>query len=86
MRNHNLWDVPQDQLPVFGTIASQFNDPGMNTLYKAVMDKIVEKTNADLKSSFTISDEMSEKIFVIPPHEHDTYLKLPKLIVIMIKP
>ena len=69
MRNNNLWDVPQDQLPVFGTIASQFNDPGMNTLYKAIMDKIVEKTNADLKSSFEISDEMSEKIFVIPPNK-----------------
>ncbi|HEX9825640.1 MAG TPA: methylmalonyl-CoA mutase family protein, partial [Flavobacteriaceae bacterium] len=67
MRNHGLWDVQQDALPVFGTIASQFNDPGMNTLYKAVMDKIVEKTDADLKSSFTISDEMSEKVFIIPP-------------------
>ncbi len=67
MRNNNLWDTPQDQLPVFGTIASQFNDPGMNTLYKAVMDKLVEKTNSDLKSTFHISDEMSEKIFIIPP-------------------
>ena len=67
MRNNNLWDIPQDELPVFGTIASQFNDPGMNTLYKAIMDKIVEKTDADLKSTFEISDEMSEKIFVIPP-------------------
>ena len=67
MRNNNLWDVHQDDLPVFGTIASQFNDPGMNTLYKAVMDKLVEKTGSDLKSTFTISNEMSEKIFVIPP-------------------
>ena len=67
MRNHNLWDTPMDDLPVYGTIASQFNDPGMNTLYKAIMDKIVEKTDADLKSEFHISKEMSEKIFVIPP-------------------
>ncbi|MBW1298405.1 methylmalonyl-CoA mutase family protein, partial [Aquimarina litoralis] len=67
MRNHQLWDVPQDDLPVYGTIASQFNDPGMNTLYKAIMDKVVEKTGADLKSDFHISKEMSEKIFVIPP-------------------
>ena len=67
MRNNNLWDVPQEELPVFGTIASQFNDPGMNTLYKAIMDTIVEKTKSDLKSSFEISDEMSQKIFVIPP-------------------
>ncbi len=67
MRNHNLWDTHQDDLPVYGTIASQFNDPGMNTLYKAIMDKVVEKTGADLQSDFHISKEMSEKIFVIPP-------------------
>ena len=68
MRNNNLWDTHQDDLPVFGTIASQFNDPGMNTLYKAIIDKVVEKTGADLKSKFEISKEMSEKIFVIPPN------------------
>ncbi|WP_343588573.1 methylmalonyl-CoA mutase family protein [Flavobacterium sp.] len=67
-RNHNLWDKSPDEMPVFGTIASQFNDPGMNTLYKAIMDKVVEKTASDLKSTFTITKEMSEKIFVIPPH------------------
>ncbi|MNS15280.1 Methylmalonyl-CoA mutase [compost metagenome] len=67
-RNHNLWDANPDDLPVFGTIASQFNDPGMNTRYKAIMDKIDEKTEADLKSTFEITREMSEKIFVIPPH------------------
>ena len=67
MRNNNLWDIPQDELPVYGTIASQFNDPGMNTLYKAIMDKLVEKADSELKSTFHISDEMSEKIFVIPP-------------------
>ncbi len=67
MRNHNLWDVSQDNLPVYGTIASQFNDPGMNTLYNAVMDTIVKKTQAKLKSTFTHSQETSEKIFIIPP-------------------
>ena len=67
MRNNNLWDVHMDDMPVFGTIASQFNDPGMNTLYKRIMDKLVEKTNADLKTSLEITEEMSEKIFVIPP-------------------
>jgi methylmalonyl-CoA mutase len=67
-RNHNLWDAKEEDLPVWGTIASQFNDPGMNKLYKAVMDKIVERTGVEaLKSSFNISDEMSEKVFIIPP-------------------
>ena len=67
MRNNNLWDIHMDELPVFGTIASQFNDPGMNSLYKAIMDKLVEKTNADLVSKMKITKEMSEKIYVIPP-------------------
>src|SRR5690606_33986805 len=66
-RNHNLWDSNVDDMPVFGTIASQFNDPGMNALYKSIMDKLVEKTGCDLRSSFEITKEMSEKIFVIPP-------------------
>ena len=67
-RNHNLWDLDTNTMPIFGTIASQFNDPGMNTLYKSIMDKIVEKTGAELQSTFKITREMSEKIFVIPPH------------------
>ncbi|CAD5282649.1 MULTISPECIES: methylmalonyl-CoA mutase family protein [unclassified Imperialibacter] len=66
-RNHGLWETPDDQLPVFGTIASQFNDPGMNTLYRKLMDKIVEKTGAGLASASASSDELSEKIFIIPP-------------------
>ncbi len=67
-RNHGLWDTNPDNLPVFGTIASQFNDPGMNTLYKQIMDKIDEKAGANFNSTFHISREMSEKIFVIPPN------------------
>ncbi|CAN5855189.1 methylmalonyl-CoA mutase family protein [soil metagenome] len=66
-RNHKLWDIEDEMLPVVGTIASQFNDPGMNHLYKMIMDKIVEKTGADLKSDFQITKEMSEKIYIIPP-------------------
>ncbi|TAE57474.1 MAG: hypothetical protein EAZ89_03900, partial [Bacteroidetes bacterium] len=51
-RNHQLWDLEDDQLPVFGTIASQFNDPGMNRLYRAVMNAIAARKNADLRSTF----------------------------------
>ncbi|MCP4459050.1 MAG: methylmalonyl-CoA mutase family protein [Cytophagales bacterium] len=66
-RNHGLWESKEEDLPVHGTIASQFNDPGMNRLYLALMNLISEKTGADLKSSFESSEEMSEKIFIIPP-------------------
>src|SRR5258708_5511884 len=67
-RNHQLWTNKPEDMPVFGTIASQFNDPGTNQLYKHLVDKIAEKTGANLKSNFEITREMSEKIFVIPPH------------------
>jgi methylmalonyl-CoA mutase len=66
-RNHKLFDANPDDMPVYGTIASQFNDPGTNTMYKSLMDIVVKKTGTDLNSSFEISDEMSEKIFIIPP-------------------
>lgn len=67
-RNNQLWEADDKDIPVFGSIASQFNDPGTNALYKAIMDKVVEKTGVDsLTSSFASADEISEKIFVIPP-------------------
>ncbi|AFL86058.1 methylmalonyl-CoA mutase family protein [Belliella baltica DSM 15883] len=66
-RNHNLWDIADEDIPVFGTIASQFNDPGMNSLYKGIIQKLVEKTGVDLQTSFEVTGEMSEKIYIIPP-------------------
>jgi len=67
MRNHQLFSAPIDEMPVYGTIASQFNDPGTNTMYKSLMDLICNKTGAPLHSEYLISDEMSEKIYIIPP-------------------
>ena len=67
-RNHELWEMKVEDMPVIGTIASQFNDPGTNQLYRQVIDKIQEKTSGDLKSTFKITPQMSEKIFVIPPN------------------
>lgn len=72
-RNHNLWEKNVDEMPVHGTIASQFNDPGMNTLYKVLIDTLNEKADAELNSQFEVTREMSEKIFVIPP-ERTRYL------------
>jgi len=66
-RNQKSFEKSPDEMPVFGTIASQFNDPGMNQLYKHIMDTIADRTNASLNSTFEASGEMSEKIFVIPP-------------------
>ena len=66
-RNHKLFDQPSDDMPVFGSIASQFNDPGTNNMYRALIDMVAKKTGAPLQSSYKVTDEMSEKIFIIPP-------------------
>ena len=65
-RNNKRFDEPTNSMPVYGTIASQFNDPGTNTLYTEVMRKFKERNIGNFNSSFEITDEMSEKIFVIP--------------------
>ncbi|MCB9231341.1 MAG: methylmalonyl-CoA mutase family protein [Bacteroidia bacterium] len=66
-RNNGLWETPVDDMPVHGTIASQFNDPGTNKLYRTLMDIVVAKTGADLNSNLDAPEEMSEKIYIIPP-------------------
>lgn len=66
-RNHQLWETEDEQLPVFGTIASQFNDPGMNRLYRTIIETVAKKTESDLKTDFQITGEVSEKIYIIPP-------------------
>jgi methylmalonyl-CoA mutase len=67
-RNHKLFDTPDEELPVFGTIASQFNDPGTNKAYQAILAKIAEKCDApDFVSKADLPTEASEKVYVIPP-------------------
>lgn len=65
-RNHNLWDAADETLPVFGTIASQFNDPGMNQLYRALIGKVSEKFQGWESTSELVAGS-SEKIYIIPP-------------------
>ncbi len=66
-RNHELFDIETDKMPVFGTIASQFNDAGVNVFYTAVMQKISEKTEADFISKIEIQPDVQEKMTIIPP-------------------
>jgi len=66
-RNHGLFDTSLDEMPIYGTIASQFNDPGMNYLYQQVMKFAGKTSEGQLKSDYQVKQEMAEKIYVIPP-------------------
>ena len=70
-RNHNLWDAATDTMPVYGTMASQFNDAGMNELYAHLMKTIDEKTGTQFSKSSSrvlgVESSKREKTFIIPP-------------------
>jgi len=71
-RNHHLFTAKDEDIPVYGTMASQFNDPGMNTLFAELMKAIKTKTGIDfVETSRLIGTSPnigeSEKIYIIPP-------------------
>jgi methylmalonyl-CoA mutase len=67
-RNNQRWEDKDEDLPVFGTIASQFNDPGTNSLYRKVIDTLNLRCGTKFISNYSISSEQSEKIYIIPPN------------------
>jgi len=66
-RNHNLWDIDPSEIPVIGTIASQFNDPGTNELYKKLISLVSQKMGLSWQSKLDLPIGDSEKIYIIPP-------------------
>jgi len=64
-RNRELWDRPTDSMPVFGTMASQFNDPGTNSLFVALMERLAEKSAA-LRPEFALEGGLPERTTIIP--------------------
>jgi len=74
-RNRKAWDRSPEEMPVFGTIASKFNDDGVTALYHAVLDTLSKKTGLPFESNFsrpTVKTSTSKTI-IIPP-ERTRYL------------
>ncbi len=46
-RNHALWTAKEDELPIIGTMASKFNDEGMNQLFSRLLQVLAQKTGVD---------------------------------------
>ncbi len=73
-RSHLLFEKNYEEMPVFGTIASQFNDPGTNALFANLVDKINEKMGADWETSFEKTADV-QKQNVIIPNDRRYYLR-----------
>jgi methylmalonyl-CoA mutase len=74
-RNRTAFDKMPDDMPVYGTIASKFNDDGVTALYHALLDAIKEKTGMAFASSLPRTDtkQSTSKTIIIPP-ERTRYL------------
>jgi methylmalonyl-CoA mutase len=68
-RNHQLFDAADEDLPVYGTIASQFNDVGVNRLYRALIDKLNAKCNLGWQSQLEVGEGQSTAQLIIPPDQ-----------------
>lgn len=67
-RNHNAFDLPDEQIPVYGTIASQFNDAGTNVFFAATMRALARNTGVDWNvESLDITSVEIYKKSLIPP-------------------
>jgi len=53
-RNHNLWTAKDSELPIVGTIASQFNDSGVNELFERVVTVLEAKTGLSFGATSSV--------------------------------
>ncbi len=69
-RNHSLWEAKNEDLPIIGTIAAQFNDAGVNELFERLMEKVAQKCDVcfsgELAHYAHTKDTFSQST-IIPP-------------------
>jgi methylmalonyl-CoA mutase len=66
-RNHTMFQAKDEDLPIVGTIASQFNDAGVNHLFEALFLAVEKKTGVSFKVAHTSTKSTASKTQVIPP-------------------
>jgi len=72
-RSHGLWSSPLETMPVFGTIASQFNDEGTNALYRAFIELARSRFGLEWTTDVEHTSPVSTRMTIIPP-ERSRYL------------
>ncbi|MGH2316904.1 fused isobutyryl-CoA mutase/GTPase IcmF [Planococcus sp. SE5232] len=65
-RSHLLWDKDLDEMPVYGTIASQFNDKGTNSLFAALVATVNEKVGTDWETDYDKFVKTQKENLIIP--------------------
>ncbi|TGK81613.1 methylmalonyl-CoA mutase [Leptospira noumeaensis] len=66
-RSRNLFNDPVDAMPVYGTIASQFQDAGTDELYAHLIGVVIGKCQLDWKTNSAKNQKGGEASVVLPP-------------------
>ncbi len=67
-RNHNIFGTPDETLPIIGTVASNFQDPGLNVFFEKVLSALKEKDLIDwpIPRAESYSLQESSKSAILP--------------------
>ncbi len=65
-RSHMRFDEDLDKMPVYGTIASQFNDKGTNSLFAALVATVNEKCGTDWETDYEQFAKTQKENLIIP--------------------
>lgn len=65
-RNHLLWETPLEEMPVYATKASQFNDHGTTALFNTLISQVNDRFSGLNLKPFA-EQEVSDEVTIIPP-------------------
>lgn len=66
-RNHLAWDLPDEQVPVFSSMASQFNDSGMDMVYNSLIKMLRQRSGVPFIGCAIYDVEFKHPTYIIPP-------------------
>ncbi|MCZ6788206.1 MAG: methylmalonyl-CoA mutase family protein, partial [Planctomycetota bacterium] len=74
-RNREIFSGPDEDLPVFGTIASRFNDDGVNAFFESLIALVDERMKTDFLARRTEPLPPARADFVVVPPDRSNYLR-----------
>jgi methylmalonyl-CoA mutase len=66
-RNRGAWETPLEEMPVYGLMAAQFNDVGVNELFAQIVQRLAERVPAFAEAQERIAAAGTERQYLIPP-------------------
>lgn len=73
-RSHGWFDENYENMPVYGTIASQFNDPGTDTFFVALLEQLNKRFDLGWRTSLSKNPRVEKREALIPPRRQQ-YLR-----------